>query len=132
MLPYGVHLKLCQRDLHLIQTEINKMFDEDGLKSMAKLYKTNMCESLHSTVYRLAPKLICWSRNFQALCHSAVHSPSLGQSQSTIQLAKAAGISVHKNSQFYRQLKLKDPSRRYDSERRGTHEYKQRRYILRK
>jgi hypothetical protein len=131
-LPYGMHLQLNNKDQSLIEKELEKMFNEDGLKDMCKLFNTNMVESLHSTVYRLAPKSLCYSRNFPALCHSAVHSTSVGQSLSTLQLAQAAGLNVKENSQMYKQLRLKDRQRKYDSKRRASADYKQRRYYLRK
>ena len=131
-LPYGVHLELNRNDLDTVQNEINKIFDEEGLKSMCKLFNTNMCESLHSQVYRLAPKSISWSRNFPGLCHSAVHSATLGSSKSTIQLAEAAGIKVSQNSMLYVQLQSKDRLSKYHSKRKTTAEFKQRRYYLRK
>lgn len=131
-LPYGVHLELKDHDLSLIQKEIDKMFDEEGLNGMCKLYDTNMVESLHSGVYFLAPKTSSYSRNFPALCHSAVHSASLGPSRSTLGLIKEAGIKVYRNSPMYVQLKLKERRRKYHSKRKASPEYKQRRYFLRK
>jgi len=108
-LPYGVHLELKDHDLSLIQKEID-----------------------NSGVYFLAPKTSSYSRNFPALCHSAVHSASLGPSRSTLGLIKEAGIKVYRNSPMYVQLKLKDRRRKYHSKRKASPEYKQRRYFLRK
>ena len=70
------------------------MFDNNGLKDLSKLYNTNMCESLHAAVFNNAPKTTCWTRNFTAMCHSATHSRTLGQGQSTMQFANAAGLKV--------------------------------------
>lgn len=131
-LPYGMHITLNKVDLDIIQTKINKMFDNNGLRDLSKLYNTNMCESLHAAVFNYAPKTTCWTRNFTALCHSATHSRTLGPGHSTIQLARAAGVNVQRRSQFYITMKARDRLRQYHSRRKASASYKQARFYLRK
>lgn len=131
-LPYGVNVELNQCDLDLVQTKVSNMFDNNGLKEVSKLYNTNMCESLHSAVFNYAPKSTCWTRNFAALCHSATHSRTLGPGQSTVQLARAAGINVQTKSRFYIALMAQDKLRQYHSRRKASSTYKQARFYLRK
>jgi hypothetical protein len=131
-LPYGVHLQLNNCDLNTVQAEINKIFSVEGLQNLSELFNTNMCESLHASVYNLAPKSTCWSRNFAGLCHSATHSRTVGQGVATLLLAKAAGIKMKSSSQMYVQLKQQDKLRKYHTLRKASTKYKTSRYFLRK
>ena len=99
---------------------------------MSRLFTTNYCESLHSAVFTLAPKSVCYTRKFAAMCHSATHSRSVGPSRSMINIAQEAGLKVYKQSRFYEQLKLTDRQRQYDSRRQASTDFKQQRYYLRK
>ena len=131
-LPYGVPLELNQSDREMVQSAIDKIVDKQGLKSLTKLYNTNMCESLHSTVYTYAPKMTCYTRNFPALCHSATHSRTVGTGRATVLLAKAAGLKVPRNSHMNAKLNRQDKERNFHSHLKATSSYKTKRYFLRK
>ena len=131
-LPYGTPLKLSGEDLEAVKLKISNLFSENGLREVARLYSTNMCESLNSAVFHYAPKAGCWTRNFTALCHSATHSRTLGPGQSTLYLAKAAGLSIKRSSVMFKILTAKDRIRRYHRLRRASAKYKQARHYYRK
>lgn len=131
-LPGGSALKLCSSDQKNIQTCIEKSFSDHNLQEVCQLYTTNMCESMNSAVFNYAPKSTCYTRNFQALCHSATHTRTLGLGHSVTQLAAQAGIRVKRNSVFYTNLAAKDRVRRYHSLRKASAAYKTARYFHRK
>lgn len=131
-LPYGVHLQLNNTDLNNVQAEINKVFSVEGLQNLGMLYNTNMCESMHASVYNLAPKSTCWSRNFTGLCHSATHSRSVGVGEATVQLAKASGVKVTRKCRMFIQLHQYEKVRKYHSLRKKLKKYKSSRYFFRK
>jgi len=131
-LPYGEHLKLNKEDLQKLSDTINSVFDISTLKAVTEMYTTNLCESMHAAVFNYAPKFTCWRRNFNALCHSATHSRTMGRGLSTVLLARAAGIKVHSNSYMFKQLHKMDVDSSKHSQRKKTTAYKQARYFLRK
>ena len=91
-----------------LQNKINQFFGVAGLLAIPCLFNTNLCETLNSAVFHVAPKTIRYSTNFNALCHSATHSWTVGAGLSTVELARAAGITVNTNSTLYLALKRKD------------------------
>ena len=112
--------------------QIDRYFDESGLRQVCRLYSTNSCESLNAAVFNYAQKSVCWTRNFTALCHSATHSRTVGPGIGTVQLAEAAGIRVRKNSVMYRQLLANDRNWQYHRRRKASLKYKDKRHYLRK
>jgi hypothetical protein len=132
-LPYGEPLALQESDKKIILGNINKTFDATGLKEVAKLFNTNACESLNASVFQYAPKTSFYARNFAALCHSAVHTRSMGPSKSSMKVAeKVTGKKISLHSMIYNQLKAKDRRREYDSRRKASVRYKIVRFYLRK
>lgn len=130
-LPYDRHLQLDKTDLKRLQEQINAYFGENGLGEMSDLFNTNMCESMNSSVYNYAPKTTRYTRNFAGLCHSAVHSRTLGKGKSTETLAQAAGVKVSSNSAMKKGLLSIDSRQKYHARRQASHPYKQSRYFMR-
>jgi hypothetical protein len=131
-LPNGVHLELSKEDCKTIKDKIATKFDRNGLADMQELYNTNMCESLHSIVYSIAPKTTRYSRNFAGLCHSATHSRTVGAGQATLELAKATGIKVPHGCAMETELRKKDSRRKYHAKRKTSQSCKSSRYYSRK
>ena len=115
-----------------MELKLNQLFDKESLQEVSKLYNTNKCESLNSTIFQYAPKYKCFSRTFSALCHSATHSRTVGTGKSIIKLATSTGIKVPENSALFKQMKAKDTLRRYHQLRKASAKYKQLRYFYRK
>ncbi len=131
-LPYGQYVKLSHEDISKIQTVLGKYVSADCLKSMAPLRTTNQSESMHSRVFRYAPKHTVWSRNFTGLCHSAVHAASLGSGMSLLTTALRLGLPVSPGDPFSKYASRIDKRTTYDSNRQQTHQYKSSRYCARK
>lgn len=132
-LPYGEPLQLHESDRKIVVGAINKAFDANGLKEVAKLFNTNACESLNASVFHYAPKASFYARNFAALCHSAAHTKTLGPSKSSMKVAeKVTGKKISSDSMTYNQLKAKDRRRQYDSRRKASVRYKIIRFYHRK
>lgn len=131
-LPYGRHLELNQNDVIKLKSVIEKNFSEYELSKISKLSTTNKCESLHSKVFTFAPKNTIWTRNFAGLCHSAVHSSSLGNGKSCILFAKAIGLKYKHNDPFILQMTKADKISRYQAIRKMSRKYKFQRYINRR
>ena len=80
-LPYGKHLELNMNDIVKLNGIIEKHFSE-----------TELSKSLHHNVFTFAPKSTIYTRKFAGLCHSVVHSSSLGNGLACINLAKIIGL----------------------------------------
>lgn len=131
-LPYGQPLKLSAADLKTVDSKLSQLFNLEGLQEVRKLYNTNKCESINSTVFQYAPKSTCWSRNFNALCHSATHSRTVGPGKAIVKLATSSGVCIREDSVLFNQLKAKDTLRSYHKMRKASALYKQTRYFHRK
>lgn len=128
-LPYGKHLEINQCDIKRIQAVINKDFSKFELHKVCRLKSTNQCESLHHKVFTFAPKSTIYTRNFTGLCHSAVHSASLGNGKAAIMLARAIGIKYKRFDPFVQHMLKLDEINKYDSARKKSYSYKMARYI---
>ena len=104
-LPYNKHLELNCADMARLQTLIENDFSRANLQSICRLSNTNRSESLHHMAFTYAPKCTVWSRNFTGLCHSAVHSSTLGCGQSSLSLATETGIRYKSTDPFFKQMK---------------------------
>ena len=131
-LPHGRDLELKQWDLRTIQDCIERHFNAQALESIPKLFNTNSCESMHSTIFAYAPKTTRYTRNFGGLAHSAVHSRTLGTGKATVKIAARVGVDIEKNAVMQKRLDKIDANRRYHAERKATPQYKLRRYNLRR
>ena len=100
--------------------------------SSKALQHKQMREFKLDTIFQYAPKYKCFSRTFNALCFSAVHSRTVGTGKSIIKLATSSGIKVTENSMLFKQMKTKDTLRRYNQIRKASIKYKQSRYFHRK
>lgn len=131
-LPYAKHLELNQYDICRLKALLMKNFSDHELQKIARLSTTNKCENLHHKVFSFAPKNTIWTRNFTGLCHSAVHSSSLGNGKACILLAKAIGLKYKKTDPFVVQMKNVDRTNLYHTQRKQTRQYKYSRYLGRK
>ena len=118
-LPYGKHLELNMNDIVKLNGIIEKHFSETELSKISRLSTTNKCESLHHKV-------------FTGLCHSAVHSSSLGNGLACINLAKIIGLKYKRTDPFIQQMKKTDTRNRRNAIRAQTRRYKVSRYIARR
>ena len=123
-LPYARHLELNQNDIIKLKSVLAKNFTNSEIQKISRLSTTNKCESLHSKVFSFAPKNTIWTRNFEGLCHSAVHSSSLGNGKSCILLASAIGLKYRKTDPFIKNMKLRDKTGEYHTLRKTTRQYK--------
>lgn len=131
-LPYGKHITLSSVDIDRINTVIGKYLSPGCLKEMARLPTTNQCESLHSQVFRCAPKHTVWSRNFTGLCHSVAHSASLGTGASLLKTTQLLGLPVSTSDPFYQYMTKLDSQSKYHGRRQASSKFKNQRYIRRK
>ena len=131
-LPYNKHLELNCADMARLQTLIENDFSRANLQSICRLSNTNRSESLHHMAFTYAPKCTVWSRNFTGLCHSAVHSSTLGCGQSSLSLATETGIRYKSTDPFFKQMKKLDSIRKYHSQRKSSQQYKLSRHLARK
>ena len=131
-LPYGKHLNLSFDDIEKLESVLTKFFSDVKLSKISRLLNTNKCESLHNRIFTYAPKTSVWSRNFDALCHSALHSSVYGTGKSTLLLAKSRGIISNKTDPVFHHMVERDQRTLKDRERKSSLQYKYRRYIKRK
>ncbi len=131
-LPYERHLTLSREDIAKIHCTIQKYLSMECLKKISKLSATNRTESMHNRVFTYALKHNNWSRNWQALCHSAVHSASLGTGRSILKIAKSIGIKVQQHSPFCKSMMKLDRQNQYFRQRQMSLRCKAARYHLRK
>ena len=89
---------------------IEKHFSETELSKISRLSTTNKCESLHQNMFTFAPKSTIYTRNFAGLCHSAVHSSSLGNGITCINLTKIIGLKYKRTDPFIQQMEKAIPS----------------------
>ena len=111
---------------------IEKHFSETELSKISRLSTTNKCESLHHKVFTFAPKSTIYTRNFAGLCHSAVHSSSLGNGLTCINLAKIIGLKYKRRDPFIQRMKKIDTNNRRNAIRMQIRRYKSSRYIARR
>ena len=132
-LPYGRYIDfLSQGDIGKIEVCLQKYFSPLNLQKVCRLQTTNKSESLHHRVFTYAPKNTIWSRNFNGLCHSAVHSSTLGTGKSTIILAATLGIHNKQSDPFHKEMIGRDKRSHYDKNYKLTSKYKTKRYYSRK
>ena len=112
-LPGGKHLTLSKTDHGKISSILAKDFSHDNLHELFGLTTTNKSESMHNRLMTYITKRVTWSRNFSAMCHSAVHSDTVGTGQSTIILAKEAGISYANSAPMFNYMQHIDSISRY-------------------
>ena len=131
-LPYGKHLDLISEDEIKLKAILEKSLSLEILHKISRLLNTNKSESLHHRVFTYAPKNSIWSRNFPALCHSAVHSATFGTGRSALLIAKAIGLKYSKMDPIFQHMAKRDDSDRYHLALKQTPRYKAIRYLNRK
>lgn len=128
-LPCGKYLELSRCDLNKITAILEKDFSHDNLHQLYGLKTTNKSESMHNRLMTYITKRVTWSRNFSAMCHSAVHSDTFGTGQSTLLIAKQAGIPYCDNGPMRNHMMHIDNINNYCKARQQTEKYKQDRYF---
>ena len=94
-LPYGKHLELNMNDIVKWNGIIEKHFSETELSKISRLSQSfYICTKGYDT------------RNFAGLCHSVVHSSSLGNGIACINLAKIIGLKYKRTDLFILQISL--------------------------
>jgi hypothetical protein len=73
-----------------------------------------------------------YTRTFAGLCHSAVHSSSLGNGLACINLAKIIGLKYKRTDPFIQLMKKIDTRNRTNTILAQTRRYKFSRYIARR
>lgn len=131
-LPYGNHIELNQCDIIKLKGVIEKYFSKQELSTISRLSTTNQCESLHHKIFTFAPKSTIYTRNFSGLCHSAVHSATLGNGKACINLAKHIGMKYKMSDPFIRQMMKLDKNNEKDALRHKSRKYKFQRYIAKR
>lgn len=128
-LPCGKFLQLSNTDLNKIQGIILKDFSHSNLHELYGLKTTNKSESMHNRVFKHVTKRVTWSRNFGAMCHSAVHSDTFGTGKSAMLLAKEAGILYSHCGPFYDHMRHLDSTNKYHKSRQRSERNKLNRYF---
>ncbi|KAK3585357.1 hypothetical protein CHS0354_004630 [Potamilus streckersoni] len=131
-LPYAKHLNLCSEDTEKLESVLRNFVSDVKLSKISCLLNTNKCESLHSRIFTYASKTSVWSRNFDALCHSALHSSVFGTGKSTLILAESRGIVCNQSEPVFQHMVEQDQRTAKDRERKSSLPYKYTRYIKRK
>ena len=131
-LPYNKHLELNKTDMLQLQRVLDSDFSRENLRKISRLSTTNRSESLHHRVFTYAPKCTVWSRNFTGLCHSAVHSSSVGTGQSSLSLAARVGIRFKYTDPLFKHMKALDATNSYHLKRKSSQQYKLSRHLARK
>lgn len=130
-LPCGEHLQLIPEDEQNLSAAICKSLSLEELRKLSRLLNTNKSESLHNRVFTYAPKNTVWSRNFNGLCHSAVHSATFGTGKSALILAHTIGLKYSKNDPFLKYMVRRDQIDSYKKMMNQTPQYKSKRYLSR-
>ena len=128
-LPCGKYLNLCQTDINKITAHLSKDFSHANLHELYGLTNTNKSESMHNRLMTYITKRVTWSRNFGAMCHSAVHSDTHGTGHSTLIIAKEIGIFYCEDSPFYDHMINIDTRNIFHKERQKSELYRQERYF---
>lgn len=131
-LPYNKHIELNRTDMLKLQAVLQNDFSQENLERISRLSTTNKSESLHHRIFTYAPKSTIWSRNFTSLCHSAVHSSTLGTGQSSLSLASKIGIRYKCTDPFFKQMESLDARKKYHLDRQCSRQYKLSRHLARK
>ena len=131
-LPLEQHLALCDEDRQTLQAEICRTLNPAILGKLRTLRTTNRSESMHRRAFTYAPKNTVWSRNFPALCHSALHSSSYGTGRSAVKLSEMMNIHRSLDSPFCSIMGKRDARAVYDLKRTSTLEFKRKRFNARK
>ena len=131
-LPLGQHLTLSDGDRRSLQDEICRTLSPAILAKLKTQRTTNRSETMHRRAFTYAPKNTVWSRNFPALCHSALHSSSYGTGRSTVILSESMNVHHSLDSPFSLAMNKRDARTVYDAKRTSTLEFKRKRYITRK
>ena len=128
-LPCGKYLQLSESDLNKITLILKRDFSHDNLHELYELTNTNKSESMHNRLFTYMTKRVTWTRNFSAMCHSAVHSDTYGTGGSTLVLAKKAGIMHCDGGPMFDHMIHIDSLNKYNKERQRTETYKNHRYF---
>ena len=111
---------------------IEKHFLEIELSKISPFSTTNTCESLHHNVFTFAQTSNIYTRNVVGLCHSAVHSSSLGNCLACIDMANIIRLKYTRTNRFFQQIKNIDTINRRNVTRKKNRRYKFSRYIARR
>ena len=130
-LPHQEYLVLTPNDEEKLTVEIRKFFDEANTAKIKMLKNTNKAESVHHRCFTVAPKNTSWVRNFEGLCHSAVHCDTHNRGTSTSLLASRLGLSFGRKDPFSKFMSSVDSTNFYDKERQKSYQYKKQRYLCR-
>jgi hypothetical protein len=131
-LPYGEHLELCGEDKKTLSAILNKSLSLEKLRKISRLLTTNKCESLHHRIFSIAPKNTIWSRKFEGLTHSAIHSSIFGTGKSILKFAASIGMKFSKFDPIYKHMIARDKKTENDKKRKSENPYKQTRHFNRK
>ena len=127
-LPKCQYLKLTPSDEEKLTTELIRFADLTSLKKLESLTNTNKVESIHHRCFTVAPKNTHWPKNFEGLCHSAVHSDSKKTGKSSSLLARRLGIVYGPKNPFGVHMSRIDRLSEYYKKKQSRKVYKQKRF----
>jgi hypothetical protein len=130
-LPCGKHLNLSASDQSKLTKILTEKLNPSQIEKIEKGFNTNRSESMHHRVFTYAPKCTTYARNFNGLCHSAVHSHTYGTGCSTMLLGKTIGLSNNHGPMVDHMRKM-DIRAKWDYHRQTTKPVKYKRYIAKR
>ncbi|KAK3101557.1 hypothetical protein FSP39_004463 [Pinctada imbricata] len=128
-LPNHEYLVLTPDDEVKLTNEIQKFFNDINSEKIKNVQTTNKVESIHHRCFTVAPKNTNWPRNFEGLCHSAVHSDTLNRGTSAVVLAQGLGLTYDFDSPFRKLMQSVDDINIYDKKRQKTYQFRKQRHI---
>lgn len=131
-LPYGRYLALSENDMTKLRKVLDRYFGMENLHKIERMLNTNKSESVHHRVSTYVPKCTTYTRNFNGLCHSALHSQTFGTGKSCILIAKMLKIKNSRKNPMHYHMSKRDQKSVYDSKRQTTLQFKRNRYLNKK
>ena len=131
-LPGGRPLALSNVAQRQLIDVINTTLSQTVLAKLFCLRNTNKAEIMHRRAFTYAPKNTVWSRNFAALCHSAMHSSTYGTGGSLWIMSRALSLPFNRGSPLHRMTAQRDKVTMYNNERNSKPEIKKKRFFARK
>ena len=130
-LPQHQYLVLSPIDEQKLKAELGRFVDTTGLSKLKLLTNTNKVESIHHRCFTVAPKNTHWPKNFEGLCHSAIHSDTKKTGKSSWILAERLGIRYGLQHPFSLHMAHLDRRAGYYKERQRSKKSKHKRHHTR-
>jgi hypothetical protein len=123
-LPRRTYVNLTQVEEAAISRVMDNKLGEAAIMRQKRNLTTNRCEATHLTVLKSVPKSRVFRRNFKGRAHSAIHSSSLGLTQSVLHANALLGAANDKCSPANR-TRIQEIKRDiYNKERKRSLKYR--------